>query len=185
MKLVVGLGNPGRKYEDTRHNVGFRVLDELARQFAIARPRAVFQGEVVEASLDGERVLLLKPFTYMNNSGASVRAASAFYKLSHEDLLVVCDDLSLPLTKLRFRARGSSGGQKGLEDVIRHLGTREFSRLRIGIGEPPNQWDAADYVLSKFNKEEKLEIDESICEAARATVAWVRNGVEDCMNRYN
>ena len=185
MKLVVGLGNPGRKYQETRHNIGFAVLAELAREFGAGRPKAKFQGEVVEASLGGQKALLLSPLTYMNNSGISVQAASSFYKLANEDLLVICDDLNLPLGKLRFRASGSSGGQKGLGDIICRLGTEEFSRLRVGIGPPAEHWDAADYVLSKFTKTEIPDIEEAIRRAAGAVLDWAREGITESMNRYN
>lgn len=185
MKLIVGLGNPGRRYEGTRHNLGFAVLAELARQFAAGRPKSKFQGEVVEADLDREKALLLSPVTYMNNSGASVQAARDFYRLPDEDLLVVCDDLNLPPARLRFRARGSSGGQKGLADVIRRLGTEEFARLRIGIGPPPDGWDATDYVLSKFTRQEMPEIEEAVRRAVDAVAVWAREGIQHCMNQYN
>jgi PTH1 family peptidyl-tRNA hydrolase len=185
MKLIVGLGNPGRKYQGTRHNVGFAVLAELARRFATGRPKSKFHGEVVEADLEGRRALLLGPETYMNNSGSSVLAARDFYKLPHEELLVVCDDLNLPLAKLRFRSQGSSGGQKGLADVIRRLGSEEFPRLRIGIGAPTEGWDAIDYVLSKFTPEEKPQIEEAILRAADAVSVWAREGIERSMNQFN
>lgn len=185
MKLVVGLGNPGRKYEDTRHNVGFAVIQRLADEFGVGRPKSKFHGHVVEASLDGRKVLLLGPTTYMNRSGTSVLAARDFYKLQEEDLLVVCDDLNLPSAKLRFRAKGSSGGQKGLGDIIRRLGTEDFSRLRIGVGPPRDGWDASRHVLAKFTTREKPEFDEAIQRAARAVADWVQQGVEHCMNRYN
>lgn len=125
------------------------------------------------------------PMTYMNRSGASVLAARDFYKLELSDLLIVCDDFSLPLAKIRIRAKGSSGGQKGLEDVIRRLGSNEFSRLRIGIGTPPEQWDVADYVLSKFTAVERDEVDTAIQRAADAAEAWMREGIDKCMNQYN
>jgi len=185
MKLVVGLGNPGRKYFETRHNVGWVMLAELARRHAIGSPRSKFKGEIVEATIRGEKVLLLCPHTYMNRSGASVQLAKDFYKIENEDLIVVCDDFNLPLAKLRFRAKGSSGGQKGLADVIRSLGTDVFSRMRIGIGPPPPEWDVADYVLSRFKKEERKEIDPLIPTAAEAIADWVEQGVDYCMNRYN
>jgi peptidyl-tRNA hydrolase, PTH1 family len=185
MKLVVGLGNPGRKYEGTRHNVGFRVIAELARKFAEGKPKLDFQGEVVEARLEAERALLLCPHTLMNLSGGSVLAARDFYKIAHEDLLVVSDDLNLPLGKLRFRASGSSGGQKGLEDVIRRLGTDLVPRLRIGIGAPPDGRQGADWVLGRFTKVELPEIDEAIWRAADAVVVWAREGLAATMNRYN
>jgi PTH1 family peptidyl-tRNA hydrolase len=185
MKLIVGLGNPGRKYQGTRHNVGFAVLAELARKYARSRPKSKFHGEVVEADLNGQKALLLGPETFMNNSGASVLAARDFYKLPHEDLLIVCDDLNLPLAKLRFRAKGSSGGQKGLADVILRLGTEEFSRLRIGIGAPPGGWEATDYVLGRFSPEEKPEIEEAVLRAAEAVAVWASEGIQRCMNQYN
>jgi len=185
MKLVVGLGNPGRRYAATRHNVGYEVVAEMGRRWGVGKPKARFQGEVLEADIDGQLVLLLCPETFMNLSGSSVLEARQFYKLPLEDLLVVCDDLNLPLARLRFRPGGSGGGQKGLEDVIRRLGTEEFPRLRIGIGQPPPQWQWADYVLSKFSKEEIPEIQEATLRAADAAADWVREGLTACMNRYN
>jgi peptidyl-tRNA hydrolase, PTH1 family len=185
MKLVVGLGNPGRRYEGTRHNVGFLAVAELARKYAAGGPKAKFQGEVVEADLEGVKGLLLTPWTFMNASGGSVLAARDFYKLTAEDLLVVCDDLNLPLGKLRVRGGGSAGGQKGLEDIIRRLGSDEFARLRIGIGSPPAAWNWADYVLQKFPKDEWLAIEPAIGRAVEAVLVWAREGTTGCMNRYN
>jgi len=185
MKLVVGLGNPGRRYEGTRHNVGFLVAAELARKFGLGKVKRQFEGEAVEANLDGQRALLLTPTTFMNLSGASVLAARDFYKIAHEDILVVCDDLNLPLAKLRIRPSGSAGGQKGLEDITRRLGGDDFSRLRIGIGAPPEGWDWADYVLAKFSKDEIPLMEEAVVRAAEATVVWAREGVEVCRNRFN
>ncbi len=185
MKLVVGLGNPGRRYQATRHNIGFAVVAEVARKFATCKPKSKFHGEVVEADLDGQRALLLSPLTYMNRSGISVGEAKSFYKIPDADLLILCDDLNLPLAKLRFRAKGSSGGQKGLEDIVRRLGTEEFSRLRIGIGSPPEGWDWADFVLSKFTRQEADEVQQAVATAAEAVAVWARQGVEFCMNQYN
>ncbi|MCL6501520.1 MAG: aminoacyl-tRNA hydrolase [Pirellulales bacterium] len=185
MKLVVGLGNPGRKYEATRHNVGFAVVGLLARRCGAGPPRAAFRGEVAEVRLDGERVLLLCPHTYMNRSGLSVLAARDYYKLENQDLLVVCDDFNLPLGRLRARARGSAGGQRGLADIIRVLGTEEFCRLRVGIGQPPAGWDPAAYVLSHFSEEERVEIDAAVERAADAVEVWVTRGIDECMNRFN
>jgi len=121
----------------------------------------------------------------MNRSGTAVQAAMSFYKLAQEDLLVICDDLNLPVAKLRIRAQGSSGGQKGVEDIVRRLGTEEFARLRIGIGVPPENWNWADYVLSRFDKQESAEIEQTVCLAADAVAVWARQGTEVCMNRYN
>ena len=185
MKLVVGLGNPGRRYDGTRHNVGYAVLAELARRFGLGRPKVKFQGEVLDADLDGEKALLLSPTTYMNRSGASVQAACDFYKLPLEDLLVICDDLNLPQGKLRIRAGGSAGGQKGLADIIRRLGNEEFPRLRVGIGAPPEGWDAVDYVLAKFRAEEAAEAEKAVKRAADAVAVWARQGIQSCMNQYN
>jgi peptidyl-tRNA hydrolase, PTH1 family len=185
MKLVVGLGNPGRRYEGSRHNVGYMVLAEVARQSGRGVAKAKFHGEVLEAELAGEKALLLSPLTYMNLSGLSVQEAKAFYKLPDEDLLVVCDDLNLPVAKLRFRALGSSGGQKGLEDIIGRLGTEQFARLRIGVGSPPEGWDWANYVLSKFAKDEMAEMELAVRAAAAAVADWAGKGIQYCMNRYN
>ena len=185
MKLVVGLGNPGRKYEATRHNVGYQVLAELARRHAQGKPKEKFHAEVAEADLTGQKALLLCPTTYMNLSGTAVVAARDFYGLSNDQVLVICDDINLPLAKLRVRAGGSSGGQKGLADVIRRLQTEEFPRLRIGLGSPPAAWDASDFVLARFTPEEIPEIEEAVRRAADAVVHWAHEGTQSCMNRYN
>ena len=185
MKLVVGLGNPGRRYENTRHNVGYAVLAELGRRFGAGAPRARFHGELLEANFDGVRALLLSPTTYMNRSGLSVQAASAFYKIPEDDILVICDDLNLPLARVRIRRGGSSGGQKGLEDIIRRLGTDQFPRLRVGIGVPPEPWDAVDYVLARIPQEEREPMGQAVQDAADAVVVWAHQGIEVCMNRYN
>jgi PTH1 family peptidyl-tRNA hydrolase len=185
MKLVVGLGNPGRRYEGTRHNVGFVVLAELARKCAAGKAKSKFHGLVFDASLGGQPALLLCPETFMNLSGTSVQEAQSFYKIALEDLLVICDDINLPLGKLRLRGSGSSGGQKGLEDVIRRLGTEDFARLRIGVGQPAEGWSWVDYVLSKFTKDEIPVVAEASCRAADAAADWAREGLQYCMNRYN
>ncbi len=185
MKLVVGLGNPGRRYQGTRHNVGFIIVGELVRKFASGGMKERFQGETVEADLRGKKALLLTPKTFMNLSGASVLAARDFYKIPHDDILVVCDDLNLPLAKLRVRASGSAGGQKGLEDIILRLGSQEFARMRIGIGTPPQGWAWPDFVLSKFDKEETPAIEQAVAQAVEAIVVWAHEGVQTCMNRYN
>ena len=185
MKLIVGLGNPGKKYQDTRHNIGWQVLAELAQRHASGKPRAKFEGEVIEAQFGTEKGLLLCPMTYMNASGRSVRPASDFYKLSSDDILIICDDISLSVGNMRFRPQGSSGGQNGLKDIIQKLGTQEIPRLRIGVGQPPPQWDTADYVLSKFTKSESTEIQQTVSQATTAVADWVQRGIEFCMNQYN
>src|SRR5215212_7289793 len=174
MKLIVGLGNIGRKYEKTRHNIGFEVLDALAARCPGASAKEKFDGRLMDATIAGERVLLLWPYTLMNRSGQSVSAAADFYQLEPADLLVVCDDFNLPLGKLRFRSEGSAGGQKGLDDIIKRLGADEFSRLRIGIGPVPDSWDPADFVLGKFGASERRIVDETIDRAVDAVECWVK-----------
>ncbi|MGW8257901.1 MAG: aminoacyl-tRNA hydrolase [Thermoguttaceae bacterium] len=185
MKLVVGLGNPGRKYQATRHNIGFAILAELGLRFGVSKPRHKFHGEVLEATIGAERALLLSPLTYMNLSGLSVAEAKAFYKIPPEDMLVLCDDLNLPLGKLRIREQGSAGGQKGLDDIIRKLGTENFPRLRVGIGSPPEGCEWSDFVLSTFTQDEKPQIKQSIDRAVEAVSIWANDGIEESMNRYN
>jgi peptidyl-tRNA hydrolase, PTH1 family len=185
MKLVVGLGNPGRKYEGTRHNVGFAVVREVARRHATSSPKSNFQAELVEADLRGQRTLLLLPQTFMNLSGTAVGGAFDFYKLEVTEVLVVCDDFNLPLGKLRFRGSGSSGGQKGLADILRRLGTEDVPRLRLGVGPVPPNWEAVDFVLSRFTKQEQPEIELQVQRAADGVVDWAAEGLPVCMNRYN
>lgn len=185
MKLIVGLGNPGRKYAATRHNVGFGVVEMLAHRHGLGRARVKFHGETVEVNIAGQRGLLLCPHTYMNRSGLSVLQARDFFKLDHTDVLIICDDFNLILGKLRCRAKGSSGGQKGLQDIFRSLGTEQLSRLRVGIGAPPDGWDVADYVLSKFTSDELPLIQQATAKAADAAEDWVRHGIQYCMNQYN
>jgi PTH1 family peptidyl-tRNA hydrolase len=165
--------------------VGYTVLAELARRFGNGPAKTKFHGTVTEASLGGVSALLLSPGTYMNRSGTSVLAAQSFYKIELSDLLVLCDDLNLPIGKVRIRAGGSAGGQKGLEDIIRCLGTEEVPRLRVGIGQPPDAWDWADFVLSKFTEPEISLIQEAVPRAADAAVVWAQDGIQQCMNRYN
>lgn len=188
MKLVVGLGNPGRDYQGTRHNVGFDALACLSSRLGVGKPKSRFQSELAEGELGGQRVILLCPLTYMNLSGTAVRQAVDFYKLDQSDLsglIVVCDDLALEVGRIRIRAKGSAGGQKGLADVIRHLGSDFFARLRIGIGRPPASQSGADYVLRRFHKKELPEIELAVVTAADAIETWVREGVQAAMNRYN
>jgi PTH1 family peptidyl-tRNA hydrolase len=183
-KLVVGLGNPGSKYEGTRHNIGFQLVDRLAAGGSGVRFSSKFDGLFAEAEIDFRRVLLLKPQTFMNLSGRSVRQALQFYKLGPDDLLVVCDDLTLPLGKLRIRPGGSDGGQKGLRDIALQLGSEQYPRLRIGIGDRASA-DAADFVLSRFRPSELSVIDDALIAATQAVAVWVTQGIEVAMNRFN
>lgn len=185
MKLIVGLGNPGRKYEKTRHNVGFEVLEMLVARNAADTAKEKFNGRIADATIAGQKVLLLWPLTLMNLSGQSVGPAAKFYDVPLADVLVVCDDFNLPLGKLRFRSQGSAGGQKGLDDIIRRLGSQEVPRLRIGIGPVPDAWDAADFVLGKFNRSEQTVIEDMIAQAAEAVECWVAEGINEGMSRFN
>ena len=184
MKLVVGLGNPGTKYQGTRHNVGFELIDRLASGGRGASFTRKFDGQMADTEIDFRRVLLLKPETFMNLSGRSVGQAVRFFKLEPHEILAVCDDLSLPVGKIRIRPGGSDGGQKGLRDIAAHLGTDQFPRLRIGIGDQGDT-DAVDYVLSRFRGPERAVIDDSLILASQAVAVWVTQGIDPAMNRFN
>ena len=183
MKLIVGLGNPGSRYAKTRHNLGYMVVDELARRHEIDTTREKFSAWIGQGTISAERVLLAKPTTFMNRSGQAVQAIGRFYKLELSDLLVVTDDLALPLGKLRLRALGSAGGHNGLTDIIQRLGNDDFSRLRIGIDSP--QWNATDHVLGEFDAEEMSVVTPAVTRSADAVECWIRNGVSSAMNEYN
>ena len=185
MKLVVGLGNPGKKYEQTRHNIGFDIVDALAERHGGSAAKAKFEGLLQECSLGGHRVLLLKPQTFMNLSGRCVQQARDFYKIENEDVLLACDDFNLELGTIRLRAGGSDGGQKGLADTIRQLGTNEFPRLRFGIGPVPDRWDPPDFVLARFASGEREQVAQQLARACQAVETWVAEGIREAMNRYN
>ncbi len=185
MKLIVGLGNPGRKYASTRHNVGFAVAYQLAAKFGLATARSRFHGETVEVQWGTQRGLLLCPHTYMNRSGLSVAQACQFYQLELADVLVVCDDFQLPLGKLRFRARGSSGDKRDYRMCCGAWPARSWGGCASGSVAPPDGWDVADYVLSKFTTDEQPLVEQTISRAAEAVVDWVHSGIDVCMNRYN
>jgi peptidyl-tRNA hydrolase, PTH1 family len=185
MKLIVGLGNPGAKYEGTRHNVGFQVIDRLARECGASGPQSKFDGQLWQCTLEDQKSLLLEPQTFMNRSGGSVRKAIDFYQIPPNDVLVVCDDFNLPLGQLRIRSSGSDGGQNGLADVIRCLGTQDVPRLRIGIGPVPERWSPADFVLGKFTADERTEIELQVARAADAVKMWTAEGVTPTANKYN
>ena len=185
MKLVVGLGNPGKKYDQTRHNVGFDVLDALAERNAASSAKSKFEGLLQECAVGGQRVLLIKPQTFMNLSGRCVQQTRDFYKVELEDLLLVCDDFNLELGTIRLRASGSDGGQKGLSDTIRQLGTNDFARLRFGIGPVPDRWNPPDFVLGKFSSGEKPQVERQLARACRAVETWVTDGIREAMNKYN
>ena len=183
--LIAGLGNPGSKYENTRHNVGFDTIDYLSGKLNIRLSKIGFKGLYGEGDVDGVRIILLKPQTFMNLSGDSIRDIAAWYKLPMERLLVVYDDIDLEPGKIRVRPKGSSGTHNGMKSIIYQLQSDAFPRIRIGIGRAPERWDLADYVLSKFSKEDREVINGSIEKAAQAAITIVRNGVEKAMNSFN
>jgi PTH1 family peptidyl-tRNA hydrolase len=183
MKVIVGLGNPGAKYAGTRHNVGFEVIDYLAAAPGCSPFREKFEAFVAEMKEGDETVLLVKPLTFMNLSGRTVRAILDFYKVPVENLLVVCDDINLPLGKLRVRTKGSHGGQNGLRNIQEQMGTDAYARLRIGIDQP--SFDAVDHVLSKFKPGERKTVDDAVASAAQAVLTFVRQGAEATMNKFN
>lgn len=185
MRLVVGLGNPGKQYEKTRHNVGFLVVDRCCARAGVEPTKKSFEARYAFAGIGREQVGYVKPLTYMNESGIAVRGFLDFYKVDPGEVLVVCDDLALPCGQLRLRASGSSGGQKGLESIIRHLGTQAFPRLRLGIGAAPPYMDAADYVLGQFAEEERPLMEAAVERAADAVRVWLDSGIDRAMNVFN
>ena len=184
-KLVIGLGNPGNKYKGTRHNAGYMILSEFAGRHGTGKPRKQFQADIVEAEYKGQKVLLVCPTTYMNLSGQSVEAVVRFYKLTSDQLIVACDDVDLPVGKIRIRETGGSGGQKGLQNIISKLGTNDVTRIRLGIGRPPGTMEMADYVLSPFSKSEQIDVGLAVQKAADALECWLENGTMAAMNRFN
>lgn len=184
MKLIVGLGNPGTKYAGTRHNIGFEVIDYLASAPAVGPCKSSFQALVAETSEAGEKILLVKPETFMNLSGRAARAIVDFYKVPLENVLVVCDDFNLPLGKLRARSNGSHGGQNGLRNIQEQLGTDAYSRLRIGVGQP-DPGEAVDFVLSRFKPGERAAVEDAVAKAANGVLVWLRKGLDACMNATN
>ena len=185
MKLIVGLGNPGQEYRHTRHNLGFQVLDALSEVLGAAFAREKFRGQIAEATLEGEKVLLLKPMTFMNKSGESVARAARNSVRSPEDILIVYDDVDLPLGKLRMRNAGSAGTHNGMRSVLERLGTRDVPRLRIGVGDKVEGGDLSGHVLGKFRPEEKPEAEAAVKRAVEACTCFLEEGIEAAMNRYN
>lgn len=183
--LIVGLGNPGPQYARNRHNVGFQVLDRLAARHGLSFSRTMHRALVAEGHIDGRRVILAKPLTYMNNSGEAVGALVRYFNIPLEQVLVVYDDMDLPQGALRLRPKGGSGGQRGMQSIIHHLGTEVFPRLRVGIGRPPGRMDAAAYVLQNFSPDEETIMEEVRERAADAIETWLREGLQAAMNRFN
>jgi len=186
MKLIVGLGNIGKEYSQTRHNVGFMVADRIADKFCCAFGREERHATAAEFRIEGEKILILKPTTYMNNSGQAVGEYARFFNIAPEDIAVIHDDMDLELGVLRIRKNGSSGGHNGIKSIQSHLGTEAFPRFRIGIGHPLHQKEVViDHVLTRFSEEEKKIIEPTIDNAAKAVEAWLTENMEAVMNKFN
>lgn len=184
--LVVGLGNPGGKFAGTRHNAGFMAADALAGRLDVRLDRLKFRALTGAAELGGARVLILKPQTYMNLSGESVREAAAYYKIPVEKILVIFDDVSLPLGKLRIRKSGSAGGHNGIKSIIACCGSDQFPRIKIGVGAPPHpEYDMVDWVIGSFTEQERAEVERSVLRAGEAAEELIRSGPDEAMNRFN
>lgn len=185
MKLIVGLGNPGMQYAATRHNIGFEVIDSISDAYNIQVVKNKYKALIGEGMIAGEKVILMKPQTYMNLSGEAVKACMEFHKIAIEDLIVIYDDISLEVGQLRLRESGSAGGHNGIKNIIAHLGTQQFNRIRFGVGEKPAGWDLANYVLGRFPEEEMKVVAPQTVEAAKAVELIIRSGMSKAMNQYN
>ena len=186
MKAIVGLGNPGEKYEHTRHNAGFDVISVLSAKLDVPVKKLKFQGVIGETIWKGEKLVLIKPQTFMNLSGLTVSDALAFFKMNPKDMLLIVDDIDLPFGQVRIRPKGGPGTHNGLRHIVQCTGTGDFPRVRIGMGAPPPQWDLADWVLSKFQTEAERKIAyDAYLLAADAALCWAEHGIDTAMNRYN
>ncbi len=185
MKLIVGLGNPTAKYDRTRHNVGFEVIDQLSKEYNISVDTAKHKGLYGKGRIEGQTVILLKPMTYMNLSGESVVAVANYFKIEAEDIIVIYDDINLDVGRLRIREKGSAGGHNGIKNIITHLGTDAFPRIRVGVGMKPPKMDLADYVLSHFTKEEQIAMESGYDKACKALSLMVMDDIPKAMNDYN
>lgn len=186
MYLIVGLGNPGRTYEGTRHNMGFDTIDYLIEEHRIPQSGVKFNAMYGKGIIGGEKVILMKPLSYMNLSGGPVQEMASYFKIDPEtELIVVYDDIDLEPGQLRIRKQGSAGGHNGIKDIISRLGTQKFLRVKVGVGAKPKGWDLADYVLGRFSTEERKLVDESIQRAGKAVEVMISQGVDAAMNEYN
>ncbi|MFS0784146.1 aminoacyl-tRNA hydrolase [Bacillus sp. 1P06AnD] len=185
MKLIVGLGNPGKDYERTRHNIGFEVIDELSKRWNITLSETKHKGLYGAGYVNGQKVILLKPLTYMNLSGESIRAVMDYFKIDMDDIVILYDDLDLGVGKIRLRQKGSAGGHNGIKSTIAHLGTQEFNRIRIGIGRPQNGMSITNYVLGRFLPEEWADLAPVIDHSAKACEAFLEKPFLQVMNSYN
>ncbi|MCM1181341.1 MAG: aminoacyl-tRNA hydrolase [Clostridium sp.] len=185
MKLMVGLGNPTLQYAGTRHNVGFEVIDQLADKYNIGVDTLKHKGAYGRGKIEGESVILLKPMTFMNLSGESVGAVANYFKIAPEDIIVIYDDINLDVGRLRIREKGSAGGHNGIKNIIAHLGTDCFPRIRVGVGMKPPKMDLVDYVLSRFSENERILMEQGYDRACEAAALMVRGEIEKAMNDYN
>lgn len=186
MVIIAGLGNPTKEYEHTRHNVGFDTIDCIADQYGISINEKKYRALVGKGMIEGQKVILLKPQTFMNLSGESIRAAVDFYKVDEkEELIVIYDDISLPPGQLRIRKKGSAGGHNGIKNIIAHLGHDTFMRIKVGVGEKPAGYDLADYVLGHFSKEDRTIMDDAFKEATEAVKMMITDGPDAAMNAFN
>lgn len=183
MFLVVGLGNPGDKYDGTRHNIGFEAIDYISSKYNIDVTRVKFKGVIGEGFIGGEKVILLKPTTYMNLSGESIREAMSFYKLTEEDIVIIYDDISLEVGKIRIREKGSAGGHNGIKSIISNINTDVFPRIKIGVGQPTG--DLVSHVLGRFSKEEAEDLKEVVEVSSKAVEIIMKSGTKDAMNKLN
>ncbi|WP_062107772.1 aminoacyl-tRNA hydrolase [Bacillus niameyensis] len=185
MKLIVGLGNPGVPYRQTRHNIGFEVIDELANRYGASLDKSKFNGLYSMIHKNGEKVILLKPMTYMNLSGESIRPMMDYYDIGINEITIIYDDLDLPVGKIRLRQKGSAGGHNGIKSTIQHLGTQQFNRIRIGIDRPPAGMAVPDYVLGKFSKEDRSVMETAVIKSADACELWLSKPFLEVMNQFN
>lgn len=183
--LIVGLGNPGARYQNTRHNVGWRVVERLAQKHGLKFDKTEHHAQTASGTILGKRVLLAKPMTYMNLSGDAVQPLVSFYKIPFDHILIVGDDIDIPLGTLRLRKSGSSGGQNGLKHILQRLGTQEIARVRFGVGRPPGRREAADHVLAPFKGDEAILAEEVVDRTVQAVEAWLTDGIDLAMTRYN
>lgn len=186
MFLIAGLGNPGRQYEKTRHNMGFDTIDELIERHRIPQGGIAHKAMYGKGMIAGEKVLAVKPLTYMNLSGEAIREYVNYYKMDPEtELIVIYDDIDLEPGQIRIRKKGSAGGHNGIKSIIAQIGTQNFYRVKVGVGAKPKGWDLADYVLGRFSSEERELVDKAICDAADAVEMILKDGIEVAMNHYN
>ena len=185
MYLIIGLGNPEDKYSNTRHNMGFDVINELSKKCDIKVSKSKFDAFYGMGEIKGEKVILIKPQTYMNLSGESVIKFKKFYKISNKNIIIIYDDIDLSLGDIRLKAKGSAGSHNGMKSVVENLNTQEFIRVRVGIGTPENKDDMINYVIGQIPKREREILDESICKAADSVIEILENGIDSAMNKFN